>query len=196
MYVAMPLEQGCRVHEPGGPPPTTTAREFIERSPFVVVATATPTVGSTHLPSRCRWTGRTTPSAGQRCVGPASRLPHTALGRAGEYFGAREDRGRSTPAATRSARRSSGPSSGKSLATGRRRSVAITSSPASTRSMYLLRPFFRSRIPTSDLEVAAFIQSGQQSALVPAVADQLRRGGSRLSSAWRASHSATRWVSS
>lgn len=37
MYVAMPLEQGCRVREPGGPPPTATAREFIERSPFVVV---------------------------------------------------------------------------------------------------------------------------------------------------------------
>ena len=35
----MPLEQGCRVHEPGGPPPTTTARELIERSPFVVIAT-------------------------------------------------------------------------------------------------------------------------------------------------------------
>ena len=39
MYVVMPLEQGCRVHEPGGPPPTTTARELIERSPFVVIAT-------------------------------------------------------------------------------------------------------------------------------------------------------------
>ena len=39
MYVAMPPEQGCRVHEPGGPPPTATVREFIERSPLVVVAT-------------------------------------------------------------------------------------------------------------------------------------------------------------
>ena len=46
MYVAMPLEQGCRVHEPGGPPLTATAREF---SSFFVVATSTPTVGSTDL---------------------------------------------------------------------------------------------------------------------------------------------------